>query len=105
MALGFLWSCIDRNRCGVGRSGPPASIHDPVAVLALAISSSAWLKSAAETPSGHSGGSTLSLAGPLYRGTSPISCCWLNRVSAWRATPTAVVGAAPSAQGKPVGNR
>ncbi len=105
MALGFLWSCIDRNRCGVGRSEPPASIHDPVAVLALAISSSAWLKSAVETFRGHNGGSTLSLAGPLYRATSPISCCWLKRVSACRATPTAVVGAATSAQGNPVGRR
>ena len=96
-------SCIDRNRCGVGRSGPPASSHDPVSFLALAISFSARLKSAADTFRGHTGGRTLSLAGPLYRATSPISCCWLNRVSACRATPTAEGGAATSAQGNPVG--
>ncbi len=45
----WTWLCIDRNRASPGRSGPPASSHDSVAPLLLVMSSSAWLKSAADT--------------------------------------------------------
>ena len=58
------WRWSDRKRSGADRDGPPESSHRPVTPWARSMSSPAWLKSADDTASGHSGGSTLIWAGP-----------------------------------------
>jgi hypothetical protein len=61
-------------------------------------SSSAWRKSIAEMRSGHSGGSTTTLARSAYSATSAISRRCTSRVSAWTATASGRAGGAGSAQ-------